>query len=275
MKLQACQNCWFNGLQYGSVGLSFGYCSRHRKVLNIADETTCGQHIRKDLGLARAQEVAAVHAKVYDEDKIVRITDNCEIGGDVSASGKDIKILRGDAVAGAVLDYGFLNSKIASFAQLKSMATIRSDVAMASLGRAYVKNCVSRGGKWTSGIHIYWWTKKRIAHIPELMVRDLRYSESIQISRQAELAVWSVMMLRLSLLDDIVGYARQQNDEVGDEGGITNRAANEVQVFNLRKLSKWILKELLPALDSRLDDKRYNELASELRREEIAVGEAD
>ena len=73
MMLQSCQNCWFNGLQYGSVGLSYGYCARHKVVLNNADETTCGQHIRKDLGFERAQEVSRVHSKHFDNRIIVRV----------------------------------------------------------------------------------------------------------------------------------------------------------------------------------------------------------
>jgi hypothetical protein len=275
MKLQACQNCWFNGLQYGSVGLAFGYCTRHRRVLNLADETTCGQHLRKDLGLARAQEVATIHTQVYDDGKIVRIYSKEEVGGDASSSFMDTEILRRDRVADAVMDYGFINAKIASLSQLKSIESARSDVAMTSLGRAYVKNCISNEGKWTSGIHLYWWTKKRVAYVPELRVDDLRYSESIQLHRQSELAKWSVMMLKLSLLDDIVGYAYQQNDELGQERGIADRAAEAVQIFNLRKLSAWISKELLPALDARLNHTRYYKLADDLHKESMPIGEAE
>lgn len=273
MKLHSCQNCWFNGLQYGSVGLSFGYCGRHRKVLNLADATTCGQHVRKDLGLARSQEVASIHSSVFDNDKIVRIDTKEEVAADTSSADKDTEILRKDRVADAVMDYGFLDSKIGSLAQLKSIESIRSDVAMTSLGRAYVKNCVSNGGKWTSGIHLYWWTKKRIAHIPDLEVSDLRYSQSTQLHRQAELAKWSVMMLRLSLLDDIVGYANQQDDVIGKEIGIADRAAESVQIFNLGKLSRWIKTELLPALNSRLDNARYYSLADELKNQSPAIRE--
>lgn len=266
MKLQSCQNCWFNGLQYGSLGLPVGYCARHRKILNLPDETTCGLHIRKDLGLSRAQDVSLVHSRVYADDKIVRLSNKEEVESDFSLSKKDTNILRKDVVGDAVVDYGFLDSKIESLAQLKAIKTTRSDIAMTSLGRAYVKNCINNSGKWTSGLHLYWWTMKRLADVPEIQVDDIRYTGSIQLSRQTELAAWSVMMFKISLIDDIVEYAGQQNDEVGREKGIANNAALAVQSFNVRKLSKWIRKELVPALEARLDYRRYSDLSRELHK---------
>ena len=267
MKLQSCQNCWFNGLQYGSIGLARGYCVRHKVILNLTDETTCGQHLRKDLGLARALSVSVIHKRVYDEEKIVRLSSNRIFVMDASVSGKDIDLLRGDLVASAVLDYGFLESTIGALAQFKSIETARSDIALSSLGRAYISNCVSNGGKWTSGIHIYAWTRKRVARIPEIPMDDLRYSVSIAISEQAELAKCSVMMLKIYLLDDIIGYARQQNDDLGHEHGIADQAAEAVQTFDVMRLSRWIKKKMLPSLDARLNRDRYYRIADELRKE--------
>lgn len=266
MKLHSCQNCWFNGLQYGSIGLSFGYCARHRKVLNLPDETTCGQHIRKDLGSRRAQEVSVHHSKLYDDNKIVRLTTGQEVDTDTSAAAKDVNIIRKDTVGEAVVDYGFLDSKIESLAQLRVIQSPRSDIALTSLGRAYVQNCVRQGGRWTSGIHLFWWTKKRLAEVPQLRVDDIRYSGHIQLSRQTDLAAWSLMMFKLSLLDDIVDYASLQNDDLGRESGIANSAATAVPGFNVRKLSAWINRELIPALEARLNFERYSKLSRELHQ---------
>lgn len=267
MKLQSCQNCWFNGLQYGAVGLSVGFCARHQKVLNLSDETTCGLHIRKDLGLARAQQVAAVHARTFDSDKIVRLTNKEEVEADFSGSERDLALLRTDSVGDVVVDYGSLDSRIESLAQLKMLKTARSDLAMASLGRAYVRNCVRQGGHWTSGIHLFWWTKRRLAVIPDLQVGDIRYDGSIQLSRHVELAVWSVMMFRLSFIDDIVQYARQDDDDIGGVGDVLNGAATAVQNFSVAKLSRWIGRELIPALEARLNYQRYSTLSRELHRD--------
>ena len=275
MKLQSCQNCWFNGLQYGSVGLSVGFCARHRKVLNLPDETTCGLHVRKDLSLARSQEVAAIHARTFADDKIVRIVNNDEIGTDVSASEKDAALVRTDSVGEAVVDYGSLNSRIESLSQLRAMGTARSDLAMTSLGRAYVRNCVRQGGRWTSGLHLLWWTKKRLAVIPDLQISDLRYSGSIQLSRHVELAAWSVMMFRLTLIDDITEYARADGDDIGRVDNILNDAAIAVQQFSVTRLSKWISRELIPSLDSHLNYQRYSSLARELHRNDDSAGQPE
>jgi hypothetical protein len=220
--------------------------------------------MRKDLGLARADQVASVHSQVYENDKIVRITSKEEVRTDLSASERDIDALREDHVGEVVIDYGRLNSTIESLAQLRALRTTRSDLAMTSLGRAYVSNCVRSGGRWTSGIHLYWWTKKKISEIPELSVQDIRYSGSIQLSRQIELTSWSLMMFRLSFLDDIIEYAAREDDDLRLEAGVSCRAAMAVQDFSVKKLSKWLKKELVPALDARLDPERYYSLAREL-----------
>ncbi|RWR51307.1 hypothetical protein EOW65_03835 [Sinirhodobacter ferrireducens] len=267
MKLQSCQNCWFNGLQYGSIGLPVGYCTRHRKVLNRSDETTCGLHIRKDLGLARAQQVLMRHKEYYEADKIVRIESKAVVESDFSSSDKDVKILCRDQVGDAAVEYGLLGSKIESLAQLNRISSARSDIAFSSLGRAYVRNCVRNGGRWTSGIHMYWWTKKRLENVPSVEVGDLRYSGSLQLSRQTDLAIWSVMMLQLSFIEDIVQYADEQKDEIGQVKDITNQAALAVPIFNIRKLSNWIKNELFPALEARLDYKRYSEISRDLHKD--------
>lgn len=111
MILQTCQNCWFNPLQYETAGLPFGFCTRHRKVLNHAGQTTCGQHVRKDLGLSRAAEVAAIHSGQFDETRIVRLRTGDEVLADVSGAARDIVRLREDEVAAAVMQYGALESK--------------------------------------------------------------------------------------------------------------------------------------------------------------------
>jgi hypothetical protein len=273
MNLQSCQNCWFNGLQYGAVGLSVGFCVRHRRVLTLADETTCGLHIRKDLGLARAREVARVHAHVFDGDKIVRFRGKDEVGSDTSGSEKDIAFLKKDPVGEAVVEYGALGSKIESLVQLKMFETARSDLAMTSLGRAYVGNCIRQGGRWTSGIHLFWWTKKRLALIPDLQVGDIRHDGSIKLSRYVELAAWSIMMLRLSFLDDIIQYARQEDDDIGHVGDILNEAATNVPNLSTVKLSAWIKKILIPALEARLNYQRYSTIARELHKEDDSSDE--
>jgi hypothetical protein len=91
--LQSCQNCWFNGLQDGVLGLPVGFCTRHRKILNAADVTTCGQQRRKDLSLSRARQVAAIHAARYPQETIVRIHGENQAVEEVSADERDLALI--------------------------------------------------------------------------------------------------------------------------------------------------------------------------------------
>ncbi len=267
MKLHSCQNCWFNGLQYGALGLAVGYCSRHKKILNVSDRTTCGLHLRKDLTVARAKEVSEIHKKYYTSECITRIVDAGCYEMNVSDNDKDKDHLRKDSVADAVVDYGEFGSTIESLSQLKAIAGARAELAMLTLGRAYVANCISRNGKWTSGLHLYWWSRRRLTEIPEIKVEDLRSVGATNLARQADLTSWSLVMLRLTFIEDITNYAGHQNDPLGKVHSLTEQAALALDSFSLRALKKWLKTEAGPQLDAKLSRDRYAELATNLHAE--------
>jgi hypothetical protein len=267
MMLHSCQNCWFNGLQYGALGLAVGYCSKHRMILNAAEATTCGLHVRKDLPLQRAMQVSSAHAARYSDAVIVNIYGGKETERETSSDSKDLDSLRSDPVGDIVADYGTLDSTIESLAQLKTLSGARAEVAMTSLARGYVNNCVSRDGSWTSGLHLYWWTKKRLAEIPEISVKDIRTTGGIQLSRQVDLTAWSVVMLRLTFIDDVVQHAAAENEPVGQVKGLLQQAAASVPTFNLRNLTRWMRAEALPSLDKMLPWERYVELSRQLHKQ--------
>lgn len=267
MNLQSCQNCWFNGLQYGPLGLPVGFCSRHLKVLNLAEDTTCGLQLRKDLSLMRALEVGGVHRKHYPVHEIVSVVERKPANGSASSDPADLKSLTSDPVGAIAFDYGTLGSKIESLAMLKNTAGARAEVALTSLSRAYIANCVSRDGRWTSGIHLYWWTRSRLAEEPQIAASDIRTVGGIQLSRQVALTAWSVVMLRLTLIDDIAEHAASQGDPFGQARGLLNKAAEDVQSFNIKTLIHWIQSKALPALDKRLPYKTYVKLAKDLHKE--------
>ncbi len=267
MKLHSCQNCWFNGLQYGALGLAVGYCDRHKKILNVPDGTTCGLHLRKDLTLIRAIEVSEIHKEKYPIEFVCRINDGIHYDSDISDNQKDIELLKKDSVADTVTDYGELGSTIESLAQLKAMPGARAELAMLSLSRGYTNNCVLRDGKWTSGVHLYWWSRLRLTYIPKIEVTDLRSVGAIQLSRQIELTLWSLVMLRLTFIEDIITYARQQSDPLGEVPSLTEQAALSLDNFNLCNLAKWIKSKAIPQLDAHLPRSRYVELANELHSE--------
>ncbi|OQX82779.1 hypothetical protein B6D60_11580 [candidate division KSB1 bacterium 4484_87] len=199
----------------------------HKKILNFPDGTACGSHLRKDLTLGRASEVSEIHKKKYPVELICRINDGKHYDRDVSDDQKDMELLKRDPVADTVTDYGELGSTIESLAQLKAMPGVRAELAMLSLGRGYTNNCVLNNGKWTSGVHLYWWSRRRLSHIPEVQVTDLRSVGATQLSQ----------------------------------------AALSLNTFNLNNLAKWIKSEAIPQLDAQLSKNRYVELANQLHSE--------
>jgi len=265
MKLQSCNNCWFNGLQYGVLGLSVGYCSRHRKILNAPGETTCGWQLRKDLTLGRAVEVAELHQRHYAVEFVARIVDGMPRERDTSHNERDIQLLGRDPVAGVVLDHGELGATVESLAQLKAMPGSRAELAMLSLARGYVSHCVSRKGNWTSGLHLYWWSRQRLGDIPEIEVEDLHTMGAIQLSRQINLTSWSLMMFRLTFIEDMIVHARQQGDPLGNISSLTEQAALALSTFNVHRLSVWLKTKAIPQLDARLPRGRYMAMARELQ----------
>lgn len=264
MSLHSCQNCWFNGLQYGALGLPVGYCSQHKKILNVPDRSTCGLHLRKDLTVSRAIEVSSIHRQHFSTDYVCRVADGFSYEKDVSDDEKDMEHLRKDTVAGAVTDFGELGSTIESLAQLKALPGARAELAMLSLGRGYINNCISRNGKWTSGLHLYWWSRGRLTEIPEIKVEDLRSVGATQLARQSDLTSWSLVMLRLTFIEDITTYANQQGDPLGKVESLTEQAAVALDSFSLRALSKWLKSVAAPQLDARMSNARYAELAKDL-----------
>lgn len=271
MITQSCENCWYNGLQYGAVGLAVGYCALHRKILHSTAELTCGLHRRKDLSLARASQVSEFHGKAFPPSAIVGLYGNGAADGLTSNNETDVDLLRRDEVGEPVVDYGELGSKIESLAQLRKTPGARAEVALLSLARGYVLNCVNRGGNWISGIHLYWWTKSRLCSDPQINVDDLRGTNGLRLDRQIALSGWSVVMLRLTFIDDVVNHARRDDDPLGEATGLLDQAASAVNTFDIPRLLRWLGKNALPVLEHRLGRQRYTEMANRLHRE----GKAD
>ena len=267
MMTQSCQNCWYNGLQYGVLGLSVGYCVLHKKILNASTSTTCQEHKRKDLALHRVRQVSDIHQHTFELKGILRLKDGMPVNGEASDHDEDVRLLRHDDVAELVSDYGTLGSTIESLAQLKRISGARAEVALLSLARGYVQNCINRHGTWTSGLHLYWWTKSRLHEEPEINIADILSTYGLQLERQVALTSWSVIMLRLTFIDDMVTYAQKDSEQLGTVTGLLDRASEAVTTFNIRRLLQWIKNKAVPELDRQLDRDRYIELSNTLHVE--------
>ncbi len=267
MIVQSCENCWFNGLQYGSLGLSVGYCTLHNKILNSSHSITCGSHQRKDLTLNRVRQVSEQHSKFYASSEIIRLADKQVATRETSESNEDFEQLRKDEVGESVADYGQLNTTIESLARLRYMQGARAELAMLSLSRCYVQNCISRNGKWTSGLHLYWWTKSRLHEMPDIKLNDMRSFADVPLERAVTLNQWSVIMLRLLFIEDMAVYA--VGDPLASAHGIIDEAVVNVPDFNILKLLRWLKREAMPTLDKYMDCKRYTNLAQQLRGDKL------
>lgn len=265
MIIQSCQNCWFNGLQYGPLGLAVGYCAIHKVILNHSESTTCSYHLRKDLSLNRAYQVSAHHKDYYNSDgRIVDLDRPDALSTETSTKETDLTRLRKDPVGELVSDYSHFDSKIAFLAQLKRTKGARAELAMLSLSRAYVNNCFKNDGKWTSGIHLYWWTKSRLAEEPDIRVDDIRYTDGLDLSRQLEFVAWSLIMLRLTFIADIAVYASESGERLAAARDILDEAASENHSFSITKLTRWMRRDAVPFLDDLFSKDRYFALANEL-----------
>lgn len=262
----SCSNCCFNSLQYGSLGLSAGYCVEHRVVLRRADETTCGRHLRKDLLLDTAEDVQKAHRAIFDVGVIrfLRTKDSAMNGA--KAVEESTTVLETDAVGEVVSDYGALDSKNESLARLRSIPGARAELAVLSLGRTYVRRCKQRGGPWTSGLGLLWWARKRLDQEPVVMANDLRYQSAASQERQVELVAWSLVMLRLTFVAD-VGLLAPAEDPVHQLRSIAESAAEASETPELPALIHWIHTEGQQHFDKWLPKHRVKALRADLHKD--------
>lgn len=265
----SCANCCFNGLQHDTLGTSFGYCVEHRKVLRFAEELTCGRQFRKDLALVSAEREHERHKSRYSPERVAFLNERAvspEAAGFVE---QDASPLRMDPVGDAVADYGMLGAKIESLARLRQLQGVRAEIAMLSMGRSYVRRCVERKGSWTSGIHLLWWTRRRLDQEPEVKPNDIRMELAIPLARQVELAQWAVLMLRLIFISDIGHHAKAASPRaaVGGLAHLADQAAAETAEVSPQALMTWLKRKGLRRFDEALPERSYERMARELHRE--------
>jgi len=264
MILASCSNCCFNGLQYGAIGLSVGYCTEHNVVLRRSDETTCGRQFRKDLPAPSAEGCQIAHARQFDRDRIVSIRTAADVRAEREFVDPDESLLFTDDVGKAMAEYGLEPTKITSLASLRRLPGVRPEIAWVSQGRVYVRRCITRRGAWTSGLHMLWWLKERLDSDPVVTVADVRLQTRAPMPRQDELMKWSIVMLRLTLIGDIGAQARWSGEPIGEAADFPEEAAAAAST-SYRRLRTWVTGRALPTLDRVLPWSRYRQLHSELR----------
>ena len=262
--LISCTNCCYNGLQLDGMG-SAGYCVRHRVVLHRSNQLTCGQLFRKDLLLPSAVDEQRHHLARFNPQRIVALHDRTL---DVYRSGhvdSDTGVLASDPVAREVADYGLAGTKIESLARLSTQASGRAEVARHALGRMYVRNCIARGGAWTSGLHLLRWTKAMLAAEPYVEWPELTDS-LLPLPRAMELTKWSIVMLRLTFLSDI-GFHAPMTESVAALRDLPEHAAAALDEVALEPLLAWLKIEGAAIIERALPDATYYALAAQLHQD--------
>ncbi len=270
MMLLSCVNCCHNPLQTDSLGTSVGYCTEHRKVLLAPSQLTCGRLFRKDLVGARANEERDAHERRFSPGMVARLTKNNTPanGGYTSNSKADVRQLARDTVGMTVLDYGNLPSKFASIAELRHLSGARPEVAMLSLGRAYVGRCVDRGGAWTSGLRLFWWTRERLLDLPRVELSDLRGEGAIPLDRRVALSQWSVIMMRAIFISDVGFYASSADRPMNKLASFAEQAAEGAPDLSPKRLVSWLKRNGMGLLDKALPERRYEQISATIRAEE-------
>jgi hypothetical protein len=276
MSLKSCQNCAFNPLQYGRLGIAVGDSVEHQRLLQDAEHTTCGRLLRKDLQLASAEAEAAHHSARFPLDEVVRLrrSGGHEPAGAHAATAVPEPPARPrkgaalpDPVLSTVTEYGELGSKIESLAALRRVPGPRAALARYALGRAYVRRCRLNRGAWTAGLHQLWWALEELDAHPEVQLTDLRSAEpAVALTRQVELAAWSLVMLRLTFVADVATNAAGADPEVAPLAGLPEQAAAAAGT-DLSKLLRWTAREGRRLADAALPRARYQQLARRLHVE--------
>lgn len=268
MSLLSCANCCFNGLQYDDLGLAVGHCVAYDVTLLQPDTTTCGRHFRKDLSAASAEQANAHHQKHFIVGVVQRLRDKADVHGQLDLVDPDPQIVSQDPIGQISAEYNTLGTKIGSLVRLRDRGGVRAEIALYSLGRTYIRRCSldpKNPGGWTSGVHLLRWVRDRLSDAPQTQVSDLRSLPcGVPLKRRQELAEWSVIMLRLTLLSDIGHYASQRQDEVQALKSIADEAAT-VAGTDPRRLLRWLDKHGRGLVNRAFPKAREDALLAELR----------
>jgi hypothetical protein len=125
-----------------------------------------------------------------------------------------------------------------------------------------------RGRRTAEGLNLFWWIRRRLTTEPQIDIRDIRVETSLPIARQIELAQWSVLMLRLTVLSDLGSYAAEEGHGVRTLADLAECAALETGELSFRKLFRWIKATGKERVGKALPEDEYERLWGEVHRDD-------
>lgn len=259
----SCVNCCYNALQYDTIGTSYGYCVEFRSVLRSPESLTCGRLLRKDLLLDSAKVEAEIHCTKFSSEDVVFLRPNGLTPRKLHYVSNDVAALATNPVSATVSEWGQLPTKFASLVALRQLPGPRAELARLSLSRSYVNRCMSRGGRWTSGIHLYGWTRKTLLDEPEITADDIRTELAIALERQISIAKWAILMLRLVFLSDLGFHA--DSAKVRRLRLLPSLAAEATASLSYSALHNWVKREGTKLADRALSPSSMTRIQDRVR----------
>ena len=123
-----------------------------------------------------------------------------------------------------------------------------------------------QGGRWTSGIHLYSWTRNTLLGEPEVTADDIRTELAIALDRQVSIAKWSLLMLRLVFLSDLGFHA--DTPSVRKLRRLPILAAEATGSLSYSALHNWVKREGV-----KLADRALSPSAVERIKEDVKVSD--
>lgn len=259
----SCVNCCYNALQYDTIGTSYGFCVEFRSVLRNPESLTCGRQLRKDLLLESAKAQSEIHRTKFSSTDVVFLRPNGHTPRQQNYASEDVTALAKNPVAATVSEWGQLPTKFASLVALRQLPGAHAELARLSLSRSYVNRCASRGGSWTSGIHLYSWTRNTLLDEPEVTANDVRIELAITLERQISIAKWALLMLRLVFLSDLGFHADAGN--VRRLRQLPILAAEATGSLSYSALRNWVMREGVKLADHALTPKTVARIKEQVR----------
>jgi hypothetical protein len=218
--------------------------------------------------LDRANEQSKIHATKFRSSDVVFLRPNGHTPRQQDYVSDDTAPLASNPVAATVTEWGQLPTKFASLVALRQLPGARAELARLSLSRSYVNRCTSRGGSWTSGIHLYAWTRGTLLDEPDITADDIRTELAITLERQVSIAKWSLLMLRLVFISDLGFHATSGN--VRRLRHLPRLAAEGTASLSFSALHSWVKRE-----GAKLADRVLTPNSIERIKDQVRVTEDD
>jgi hypothetical protein len=239
-ELFSCRNCIHNCGQSLSAGQGAGYCLKHNSVIPEPGRTTCKYLHRKDLPHFVVDEGLREHAADYALfPRLVTLDTKEPIERIVYSERYYWERREFDPLTHALAQYFKAERRWVLIQAFTGGSDGRRSLAHASLVRHYMDHC----GTWTSSYRLVLGLLEEIDETPHFTRKALVPSAGISIEEIANDALWDVVFVRLSAIQEYGWHAGLENliwasDAVNGSLAELNWSGLQEELFKLR--NEWV-----------------------------------